>query len=88
MEIFCEKAKMVNGYESMETEENHEDAREGNQQVDSLANATEDITSSQPPATTTIGTIALQSGDTRLVIALLQVRDNNKLRKNWKTVYS
>ncbi|XP_033210464.1 titin isoform X2 [Belonocnema kinseyi] len=62
---------MVNGYESMETEESHEDAGERNQQVSS-ANASEDNTSSQPPATTTIGTIALKSGDTRLVIALLQ----------------
>ena len=70
---------MVNGYESMKTEENYEDVGERNQQADSLANGSEEISSSQPPTTTTIGTIALQSGDTRLVIALLQVRDSNKL---------
>lgn len=67
------KTIMVNGCESVDMEENHEDA--GDRQGDFLANRSEEISSSQPPVTTTIGTIALQSGGTRLVIALLQVRN-------------
>lgn len=35
-----------------------------------------DRQNSKPPKTTTISTIAVQSGNTRLVIALLQVRLN------------
>ncbi|XP_051161941.1 muscle M-line assembly protein unc-89 isoform X2 [Leptopilina boulardi] len=61
---------MVNGCESVDMEENREDVDV--QQGDFLANRSEEISSSQSPVTTTIGTIALQSGDTRLVIALLQ----------------
>lgn len=68
---------MVNGCESVDMEENREDVDV--QQGDFLANRSEEISSSQSPVTTTIGTIALQSGDTRLVIALLQVRNNNTI---------
>lgn len=63
---------MVNGYETTlsRSENGHV------QQDDAAAMQHQDIVegSTTRPKTTTIGTIALQSGDTRLVIALLEVR--------------
>lgn len=78
---------MVNGYESMDTEENPEDGCSDSNnrtagQRDSYCSGNQeqlpgddDTSQQQQVPTTTISTIALQSGDTRLVIALLQVRN-------------
>lgn len=44
------------------------------QEPETTTSTTEVGTETKRPKTTTIGTIALQSGDTRLVIALLEVR--------------
>lgn len=64
---------MVDGHDSMETTENSEGPREKESRtmVESNEDAPQQTTS---PTTTTISTIAVQSGETRLVIALLQVR--------------
>lgn len=58
---------MLNGYESTKVESKEECAAGAD-----VLNAAE--VEGAPPKTTTIGTIALQSGSTRLVIALLRVR--------------
>lgn len=77
---------MIDVYESTDAEENPNegDTHETNSQSNHrtfVNNTVDHVThegSSSPqqktPPTTTISTIALQSGDTRLVIALLQVR--------------
>ena len=76
----------MNGYETMEATDNPEDhGPEPNNRTtgerdsyctgDTLQRPRADGTTQQQVPTTTISTIALQSGDTRLVIALLQVRD-------------
>ncbi|XP_043525684.1 uncharacterized protein LOC122536948 isoform X4 [Frieseomelitta varia] len=63
--------RMVDGHDSMETTENSEGPREKESRtiVESNEDAPQQTTS---PTTTTISTIAVQSGETRLVIALLQ----------------
>lgn len=82
---------MVNGYESMEAEDNNEDggpdpssraSEEGSYCAgDSMERPRGEDTPQPQVPTTTISTIALQSGDTRLVIALLQVRH---VEDHWK----
>lgn len=57
---------MVNDYAEIVTTE---ELDESNYDEGNLKNNEQEL-----PTTTTISTIALQSGDTRLVIALLQVR--------------
>lgn len=63
---------MVDGHDSMETAENSEGPREKESRT--MVESNEDGTQQTTSPTTTISTIAVQSGETRLVIALLQVR--------------
>ncbi|XP_057334956.1 titin isoform X6 [Microplitis mediator] len=68
---------MVDGYDSMEPGENAEGHPDSNSQTNDHSFCEDDLerakdSNSQQTPTTTISTIALQSGDTRLVIALLQ----------------
>lgn len=72
---------MVDGYDSMEPGENAEGHPDSNSQTNDHSFCEDDLerakdSNSQQTPTTTISTIALQSGDTRLVIALLQVRQS------------
>lgn len=60
---------MFNGYESASVNPTHRSTTETNSM-----NHTENAQLRPTPKITTIGTIALRSGSTRLVIALLQVR--------------
>lgn len=68
---------MVNGYESMEADDDVDDTSDANPETVSHETRKPGIpegTNEDTPKSTTIGTIALQSGETRLVIALLEVR--------------
>ncbi|XP_076636076.1 uncharacterized protein LOC143349064 isoform X2 [Colletes latitarsis] len=60
--------KMVDGHDSMETTENSE----GPEKESRVVACNEDAQQQTTSPTTTISTIAVQSGETRLVIALLQ----------------
>lgn len=64
--------RMVDGHDSMETTENSEVPREKESRT--MVESNEDAPQQTTSPTTTISTIAVQSGETRLVIALLQVR--------------
>lgn len=64
--------RMVDGHDSMETTENSEGCREKESRT--VVESNEDAPQQTTSPTTTISTIAVQSGETRLVIALLQVR--------------
>jgi len=69
---------MVDGPDIMETHAHPEESAETNPetvQMQKNADTSQQITS----PTTTISTIAVQSGETRVVIALLQVRSKPKL---------
>lgn len=75
---------MVDGYDSMEPGENPEGHTNSDSQTNDRSFCENDLERAkdsdfQPTPTTTISTIALQSGDTRLVIALLQVRNSLKI---------
>ncbi|XP_068967253.1 titin isoform X4 [Bombus flavifrons] len=61
---------MVDGHDSMETTENSEVPREKESRT--MVESNEDAPQQTTSPTTTISTIAVQSGETRLVIALLQ----------------
>lgn len=63
---------MVDGHDSMETMENSEGPCEKESRT--VVESNEDVPHQTTSPTTTISTIAVQSGETRLVIALLQVR--------------
>lgn len=71
---------MVDGHDSMETAENSEGPREKESRT--MVESNEDGTQQTTSPTTTISTIAVQSGETRLVIALLQVRGIVPYRTN------
>ncbi|OAD58515.1 Muscle M-line assembly protein unc-89 [Eufriesea mexicana] len=64
--------RMVDGHDSMETTENSEGPREKESRT--MVESNEDAPQQTTSPTTTISTIAVQSGETRLVIALLQRR--------------
>nr|XP_012144065.1 PREDICTED: muscle M-line assembly protein unc-89 isoform X8 [Megachile rotundata] len=61
---------MVDGHDSMETTENSDGPREKESRT--VVESNEDAPQQTTSPTTTISTIAVQSGETRLVIALLQ----------------
>lgn len=63
---------MVDGPESMEVHVHPEESDEMNSGI--MMRRNEETSQRTSPPTTTISTIAVQSGETRVVIALLQVR--------------
>lgn len=63
---------MVDGPDSMEIHAHPEESDEMNSEI--VMRRNEETSQRTIPLTTTISTIAVQSGETRVVIALLQVR--------------
>lgn len=65
---------MVDGHNSMEMDKSPEGSGEDSQTIAKDKENIQQQTTNGSTPTTTISTIAVQSGETRLVIALLQVR--------------